>query len=456
MNASPKTNARRPRSDTTVNEAPRIGIVVSRDDRASEHIGNALLDLADWRKRGEALYLTEGFELRVYDDLHLDLEDVATDFTNPSFLVFVSRHSGETGALLSAHFTGNFGEAAYGGEDRTLAPACPSAQKTVLNALAAHAPDQYEVTLECTHHGPSDPGAPSMFVELGSGDEQWDDPQGARAVARAVLDLQGVEPHAERTFVSFGGSHYAPRPTRIVQDTDWACGHVAADWGLDDLGAPSHHPGVVEQAFTQSNARYATVEGDRPDLAATIEDLGYRVVSETWLRETAAVPLPLVNHLEQELASVDAGLRFGDHARDTTEEDIDYVVIDLPDELVADASGVDMDAITAAARSTSVAYETRENGNRVAGRAAFISGTRYESFLDSVCEVLEREYEQVERTEDVIIVHEQAFDPERAAKLGVPEGPAFGALANGESVDVDGRTIHPSDVTVGRTRRYPR
>lgn len=437
-------------------EPPRVGIVVSRDDRASEHIGDALLDMADWTERDEDVYEREGFELRVYDDLHLHLENVANDFTNPDVLVFVSRHSGETGALLSAHFTGNFGEAAYGGTARRLAPACPNAQHAVIDALETNAPDEYDVTLECTHHGPSDPGAPSMFVELGSGDEQWDDPAGARAVARAVLDLQDVEPRAGRTFVSFGGSHYAPRPTRIVHDTDWSCGHIAADWGLDDLGIPSQHPDVVEQAFTRSGAQYAIVEGDQPDLVETIDELGYQVVSETWLRETAGVPLSLVDRLEQDLSTVDDGVRFGTDARAAETIEREYVVIDLPDDLIADANGVDMDAITTAARSTSVAYETRENGNRIVGRAAFHSETQYESFLDAVCDVLEREYERVERTEDAIVVHERAFDPERAAKLGVPEGPAFGALASGESVDVDERTVHPSDVTVERTERYPR
>ncbi len=45
----------------------------------------------------------------------------------------------------------------------------------------------YEVSYECTHHGPS-LNVPAMFVELGSSEKQWNDSRAAEAVAHAAME----------------------------------------------------------------------------------------------------------------------------------------------------------------------------------------------------------------------------------------------------------------------------
>jgi D-aminoacyl-tRNA deacylase len=422
-----------------------IGIVASRADSASVHIAEHLLDLGEFERVDDDAHRSGEFELRFFEDLHLDLDGVASAFTDLEFLVFVSRHAGDTGPLLTAHFTGNFGAAKHGGADRELAATCPNAHSRVVAALAEYAPDGYDVGTECTHHGPTGVGAPSMFVELGSDEAEWEDPGGARAVAKAVLDLEGVESGTERTLAAFGGGHYAPRSTRIVRETDWAVGHVAADWCLEDLGDPDEHRDVLEQAFAKSGATRAVIDGEKQDLEAAIADLGYDVVSETWVREVSDVPLSLAESLGEDLRSVDDGLRFGAPAT-VAPDDADYVLVDLPAKLVDAALAIDERATVDAALTTALAAETAENGNRLGARAAFFDADAYETFVTRLTAVLDDDYD-VTREGDRITARRAAFDPQAAADRGVPEGPAFGRLANGEPVEVDGETVHPADVS---------
>ncbi len=463
-----------------------IGIVVSRADSASEHIGDRLLECDSWTEHedpdrpaaegGGSFYRATGFELRTFEDLHIYLDDPSVAFEEPDLLVFVSRHSGETGPLLTAHVPGNFGTAEYGGEPGELAPAPPGAQKRVVEALARHAPDGYDVCIECTHHGPSEVSVPSMFVELGSDEPQWSDPAGARAVARAVLSLRGTpEPDLPgsdgkpRHVVGFGGGHYAPRFTRIVRETEWAVGHVAADWALAEMGSPETNRAVLARAFERSRADLAVVEGDRPDLAAVVEDLGHRVVSETWLRAVGDRSLELVDELEATIGPVSGGLRFGDAAPKTDDAAAGVVVRPLPDELLARAQGIDPEATRSAVERHAVAFDTEQGGTRATGLAAFPAeetsdsadptdspaASNLDALVADLVAVLESRYDSVAVEGDAVVAREAAFDPTLAAERGVPEGPAFGRLAAGQPVEVDGDTIDPDAVTRTTVDRFP-
>lgn len=454
-----------------------IAVVVSRADRASEHIAERLLALDDWTAREDgthpdadgggtyyrATVAGTDVELREFDDLHIYLDDPTPAFsTRPEFLVFVSRHSGDTGPLLTCHFTGNFGDAEYGGADGAFAPACPGVQRALVAGFSEHAPDGYDVAVECTHHGPTDVAVPSLFAELGSDEAEWDDPAGAEAVARAVLDLpdRGAtvavgDPDHPRHLVGFGGGHYAPRFTRIIEETAWGVGHVASDWQLDELGHPAENPATLAAAFGASDARFALLDGDHPALERALADLangdagpGVRVVSETWVREADDRALDLVAALEADLRPVDDGLRFGEPRA------AGYEVLDLPGDLLAEAQGIDADATRAAVERHAVAFETNENGTRADGRAAFPDAASRDELVADLAAVLGEKYDEVTRRGDAVVARVAAFDPAAAAERGVPEGPKFGRLAAGEDVEVGGETVRAAAVRREREERF--
>ena len=467
-----------------------LAIVVSRADAASVHIGEQLLDIADWSETvdkgradadgGGTVYRTDGAELREFEGRHLELDSPASAFKTadvadafdgpdsssggaasaPELLVFASKHAGETGQLLTAHHTGNFGDAEYGGESGHFARAAPNAHRAVIDALIEHAPESYDVGMECTHHGPTDVGVPSMFVEVGSAEPQWRDPDAARAAARAILELRGVAPDApsesgtRRQLVGFGGGHYVPRFERVVRETDWAVGHIGADWCLDAVAAwcdsSDDRERVLDRAFAESGAEYALVTGDHPDLVEGIESLGYRVVGERFLHETTGVPLSLVDELEAAVAPVSDGLRFGDGAIDPGE----WRVRDLPAELLAEATGIDPDGVRSWCESNTLAFGTEQQGTVVTGPVVLDEATERSAVVDALADVLTQRYDSVERDGDELRAREQRFDPELAATLGIPEGPKYGRLSAGESVEVDGREIDPEAVQRERIRRF--
>ncbi len=442
-----------------------LGVVVSRADEASVAIGSKLREIVDPDSvdvaNAAAGWRADGLAIRAFEERHLDLVRPAEAFPDVDVLVFASKHAGESGKLLTAHHTGNFGPADHGGKPNALARAAPNTHAAVVDALETHAPGDYDVGIECTHHGPTDVGAPSLFVEVGSGPDQWADERAALAVGRAINSLRGEPPDraregqtgVRRQLVGFGGGHYAPRFERIVRETDWAVGHVAADWGLEALGEPTRPRArqVIADCFTESEANVALVAGERPDLRAVLEDLGHRVVGETWVRQTDGVPLPLVFSLEERLGRVDEGVRFGARAPERPES---VVVSSLPAELLETACGTDLDRTRIAIAGNTVAFTTTDGGSRPTERVALVDEGDRRDIVDDLADVLRGRFDEVERVDGEIVARETAFDPELAATLGVPEGPKFGKLANGETVEVDGREVPPSAVRAERQRRF--
>ncbi len=177
--------------------------------------------------------------------------ETVDSLTAATAVIFASRHTSEKGDPgLTVHCTGNvLNEAPYGGQPKRLALAEPNRMRAALLSLSESREElglPYLVSLEATHHGPTELRVPSMFVEIGSSAKQWEHPLAGKAVARAVW-IAATRPSDGIPSVGFGGGHYSWKHTEAVVKGRFALGHILSKYFFQ-----SYDPAVVELAFRRT------------------------------------------------------------------------------------------------------------------------------------------------------------------------------------------------------------
>ncbi len=161
--------------------------------------------------------------------------------------IFISRHTSESnrpGLLL--HPPGNWGEnTTLGGEPYAIGVASPIIISQLLHALddaqKNHHLDEYPVTMEVTHHGPTQNDAPIIFIEIGSTETQWSNPEPANTLAEAVYSVVTNSTGNTSKIIpvlGIGGTHYCPRFNKLVRNTQYATGHIISKHHVDQLTLP--------------------------------------------------------------------------------------------------------------------------------------------------------------------------------------------------------------------------
>lgn len=163
-------------------------------------------------------------------------ENLPEMFPNANLMVFISRHSSQSGKpTLSVHAPGNFGEAELGGLPKTLSVAPAVAMQTALKALLHYKETfclDYEVSFECTHHGPS-LNIPTMFVELGSCSLQWSDSKSGEAVAHSAISaITNFTVSKNSAVLGIGGTHYNQKFTLMTLVGEATFGHMIPKYAV--------------------------------------------------------------------------------------------------------------------------------------------------------------------------------------------------------------------------------
>lgn len=223
-----------------------ILFVASRGDVAGLNIAGKLVEVFRFKEEDERIlgFPTYSKDLRGGEEAKLIIikdETVRMQKIPPisklGMIIFISKHSSRSGTpTLSVHTPGNIGEAHLGGEPRKVSISPASAMKAALIEMRAARDEMelsYEVSYECTHHGPS-LDIPAMFVELGSTPEQWRDGKAAEAVARGAIAAAENRINYPAA-LGIGGQHYNKKFTRIALTSEVAFGHMIPKHTLHEV-----------------------------------------------------------------------------------------------------------------------------------------------------------------------------------------------------------------------------
>ncbi len=175
------------------------------------------------------------------------------------FYLILSKHRSEAGVpSLTVHHTGNpRNEALLGGNPEELGWSFPRLSGYLLRRIKEEADKEgisndFEISYEVTHHGPTNISKPLVFFEIGSDYSQWIKKNLHELMARVAYDgiVKLVDmslPECERS-VGFGGGHYSRRHSKLTFEKNICFGHLIPKYvlkqGLSDK--------VLEQVFAKN------------------------------------------------------------------------------------------------------------------------------------------------------------------------------------------------------------
>ncbi|MGA2523760.1 MAG: D-aminoacyl-tRNA deacylase [Candidatus Bathyarchaeia archaeon] len=203
------------------------------------------------------------------------------DFPNAQLVVFISRHSSQSGKpTLSVHTTGNFGKAELGGLTRTLSIAPAAAMQSALRAFCSLKQElnlDYEVSYEGTHHGPT-LNLPVMFVELGSSEPQWNDLTAARVVGDAAMTaIANFSSPSDSAVLGVGGPHYNQKFSRVALAGEAAFGHIIPKYAVSNVDSEMISQ-CVRKTLEKVSLAILDWKGitsqDKPKLLSALQEVG--------------------------------------------------------------------------------------------------------------------------------------------------------------------------------------
>jgi len=259
-------------------------IIASRRDMAAQNIARQLIHEKGFHQLSESLLQKDGIFLKHVDSDSAYTNDLGVDIKVEA-AIFASRHRSESGEpTLTVHWPGNAtSQADLGGSPKSLSFTDPPRLRAALLALdeAREARKlNYAVTMEATHHGPTELGVPTLFVEIGSAEEQWNDMSAAAAVSHAIW-AAATSPSPGKLAVGFGGGHYCNKQSLAMRKEGYAFSHILSKYFFEE-----YDENVIRMAFerTQGECHTAVIDwkgvrgSQRAALLETLRNMNIEIV----------------------------------------------------------------------------------------------------------------------------------------------------------------------------------
>jgi D-aminoacyl-tRNA deacylase len=309
--------------------------------------------------------------------------------------------------------------------------------------LSRHCPEGYRVSYEVTHHGPTGLTLPSFFVEIGSTEKEWTDPAAGKAVAESVLSASMANPVP---LIGFGGSHYAARQTEIALTSRGAFGHIAHTREIATLDGE-----LVRAMMEKSGAVAAYIDRkalDREDLnnlSTLLKRLSILRLSEGEIMALGHLPWDTYREVRKLAEQVSPEARCYIHEL-KGEGNLCTAGID-PVLLGETVKSGERELIHGLGNLPVVHLSTQDN--RLLPVFIGYEGdlSQIINDLNTLCVKIIRSNEITVTEKDTLIIRKVRFDPRKAREFGVPPGPSYKHLAEGQEVVINGGVITPAMVS---------
>ncbi len=226
----------------------KIAIIISLKDPAGLNIKERLLETKIFSKHKEKFKNNDTYEADISKNIvklystpkesYLN-EDIDKEI-DADYFIFATKHQSKSGIKsLSCHTPGNWGKAEMGGQDSRLCISPAKLQSfAYLKLKENNTLKDFEVVMECTHHGPY-LKKPCMFIEIGSSDKEWSLAEPGKIIAKTITDMieniDDIDLRFKEVAFGIGGQHTCSNIIKALEKKNIAISHVCPKYNLNNL-----------------------------------------------------------------------------------------------------------------------------------------------------------------------------------------------------------------------------